>query len=175
MGGAAEDSGPAMEESPGSRSPSPPHSLATLLPVNLSLSTCQALVVVSALPPAAAAAATTSPLPIAPVLLTSEISQAVPPPPLHEEPREEGGSTAPSPEPVRTAAPLLRHSVAGHSRSRVFRRAAAAIVLHHTMHDSCCSCCRCCCYCCCISVLLVSSPSRTFYFLPSLSYFDVRA
>ncbi|KAK4287387.1 hypothetical protein Pmani_039540 [Petrolisthes manimaculis] len=152
MGGAAEDSGAVMEESPGSRSPSPPHSLATLLPVNLSLSTCQALVVVSALPPTAAVAAVTSPLPITPVLLTSDITQTIPPPPpqpqplqlqlplqlQQDEPREEGSTTAPSPEPVRTAAPLLRHSVAGHSRSRVFRRAAAAVqtVLHPSVAEA---------------------------------------
>ncbi|KAK8386617.1 hypothetical protein O3P69_017835 [Scylla paramamosain] len=107
MGRELEDSGPtnitpphpAMEDKPPSRSPSPPHSLATLLPVNLSISTSQALVVVSTLPPSI----TSTPISVTPVLLTSD---APSPPPsatlVSSEDRPEEGtssSVVPSTEP----------------------------------------------------------------------------
>ena len=116
---------PAMEDKPPSRSPSPPHSLATLLPVNLSISTSQALVVVSTLPPSI----TSTPISVTPVLLTSD----APSPPLsatlvssEERLQEASSSVVPSSEPVRTttsAPTVLRHSVAGDQPQRpVLRR-----------------------------------------------------
>ncbi|MPC17850.1 putative nuclear hormone receptor HR38 [Portunus trituberculatus] len=107
MGRELEDSGPtnitpphpAMEDKPPSRSPSPPHSLATLLPVNLSISTSQALVVVSTLPPSI----TSTPISVTPVLLTSDAPSPPPSATLvsSEERPEEGTSSSvvPSTEP----------------------------------------------------------------------------
>ncbi|KAK8733512.1 hypothetical protein OTU49_006336 [Cherax quadricarinatus] len=106
MGRELDYRGHSMEDQPPSRSPSPPHSLATLLPVNLSITTSQALVVVSALP----SSTTATPITITPVLLSSE---AISPPAtaslLSEDPPvTTGSSLAASPEPQS----LLHPSVA---------------------------------------------------------------
>ncbi|XP_068212889.1 nuclear receptor subfamily 4 group A member 2-like isoform X1 [Palaemon carinicauda] len=96
-----------MEEKPPSRTPSPPPTLATLVPVNLSIATSQALVVVSALP--VSSSPTSSPITVTPVLLTTE-STAVPVEAslcTHEDPPG-GRSVATSPEPQS----LLHPSVA---------------------------------------------------------------
>lgn len=91
-----------MEDKPPSRTPSPPPTLATLLPVNLSIATTQALVVVSALPASSASPGAT-PLSVTPVLLTAESpSAAAPPASLDADGRAGLSAAAPSPEPVRT-------------------------------------------------------------------------